>query len=70
MTNLASCYPKVESYSEVMSLSDRIMQIFKEEFVIEGFELNITASVGISLSPEDGSTVESLFKKADTDTRR
>ncbi len=57
---------EVESHSEVMSLSDKIMQIIKEEFLIEGFELNITASVGISLSPEDGITVESLFKHADT----
>ena len=57
---------KVESHSEVMSLSDKVIQIIKEEFLIEGFELNITASVGISLSPEDGITVESLFKNADT----
>lgn len=57
---------EVESYSEVMSLSDRIIRIIKEEFLIDGFELNLTASIGISLSPEDGITVESLFKNADT----
>jgi len=49
-----------------MFFSDKIIQIIKEQFVIEGFELNITASVGISLSPEDGITVESLLKNADT----
>ena len=57
---------EVENHSEVMSLSDKIIQKIKEEFIIEGFELNITASVGISHSPEDGITVESLFKNADT----
>lgn len=57
---------KVESHGEVMSLSNKIIDIIKEEILIEGFELNITASVGISLSPEDGITVESLFKNADT----
>ena len=40
---------EVESYSEVMSLSDRIIRIIKEEFLIDGFELNLTASIGISL---------------------
>ena len=57
---------EVESPSKVMFFSDKIIQIIKEQFVIEGFELNITASVGISLSPEDGITVESLLKNADT----
>lgn len=57
---------EVKSHSEVMSLSGKIIQVIKEQFLIEGFELNITASVGISLSPEDGITVESLLKNADT----
>ncbi|NHN29629.1 EAL domain-containing protein [Paenibacillus agricola] len=57
---------EVESHSEVMFLSDKIIQITKEQFIIEGYELHITASVGISLSPFDGLTVESLLKNADT----
>ncbi|NOU94857.1 EAL domain-containing protein [Paenibacillus sp. LMG 31456] len=57
---------EVESRSEVMSLSYKIIQITKEQFLIEGYELHITASIGICLSPEDGITVESLLKNADT----
>ena len=57
---------EVKSHSEVMSFADKIRKITKEQFLIEGFELNITASVGISLSPEDGISVESLLKNADT----
>ena len=55
----------VESH-KIMSLTEKITQKLKEQFLIEGFELNITASVGISLSPEDGITVESLLKNAYT----
>ncbi|WP_243767791.1 EAL domain-containing protein [Paenibacillus agricola] len=51
---------------EIMSLSNKIIQITKKEFIIKGYEFNITASIGISVSPEDGSTLESLFKNADT----
>ena len=56
----------VESHTKVMTLSDQISKKIREQFLIEGFELNITASIGISLSPEDGSTVESLHKSAAT----
>lgn len=55
----------VQQQSEVMDFADNIIKLIKEQFIIEGFELNITASIGISQSPEDGSTVESLMKNAD-----
>jgi diguanylate cyclase (GGDEF)-like protein/PAS domain S-box-containing protein len=57
---------EVENHHEAMSLSDKIIQITKEVFLIEGYELNITISIGISMSPEDGDTVDSLLKNADT----
>ncbi|TXK76717.1 EAL domain-containing protein [Paenibacillus sp. N3.4] len=57
---------EVKSHSDVMSLSDHIIQITKKQFIVEGYELHITASIGISLSPEDGVTVESLLKNAET----
>ncbi|NHN34833.1 EAL domain-containing protein [Paenibacillus agricola] len=56
---------EVNNIHEIMSFSDKINQITKEEFIIKGYELNITASIGISMSPEDGSTLETLLKNAD-----
>ena len=55
----------VQQQSEVMDFADNVIKLIKEQFIIEGYELNITASIGISQSPEDGSTVESLMKNAD-----
>jgi diguanylate cyclase (GGDEF)-like protein/PAS domain S-box-containing protein len=55
----------VQQQSDVNDAADAIIKLVKEQFIIEGYELNITASIGISQSPEDGNTVESLMKNAD-----
>ncbi|NRF96063.1 EAL domain-containing protein [Paenibacillus frigoriresistens] len=57
---------EVNNIYEIMSFSDKIIQITKEVFLIEDYELNVTISIGISMSPEDGDTVDSLLKNADT----
>lgn len=56
---------QVNDLQQTMEISDRILQITKDEFIIEGYEINITISIGISVSPQDGTTVEDLFKNAD-----
>lgn len=55
----------VQRLSDVTDMADHIIHMIKEQFVVEEFELNVTASIGISQSPEDGCTVESLMKNAD-----
>lgn len=57
---------EVNHHHEISRLADKLTQLTKEDFVIEGYELHVTISIGISMSPEDGSTVETLFKNADT----
>jgi diguanylate cyclase (GGDEF)-like protein/PAS domain S-box-containing protein len=57
---------EVNHHNEIIRLADKLTQLTKEDFVIEGYELHVTISIGISMSPEDGSTVETLFKNADT----
>ena len=43
----------------------RLEQCFKEPFTVEGYVLNGSASVGIALYPEDGTTKDSLLSAAD-----
>ncbi|HEY0826478.1 MAG TPA: diguanylate cyclase, partial [Bacilli bacterium] len=57
---------EVKNQHEVRAFSDKVIKIFKKEFIISGYELNITASIGMSLCPEDGETVDSMLKNADT----
>lgn len=46
-------------------VANRILEIISEPFHIRGFEIYVTASVGISLFPHDGETVDILIKHAD-----
>ena len=44
----------------------RILESLTQPFNIEGHEVFISASIGISIFPNDGRTVDSLLKNADT----
>lgn len=46
-------------------IASKIMDSFKEPFVLKGHEYFITGSMGISQYPIDGSNVEDLIKSAD-----
>ncbi|MCX7842523.1 MAG: EAL domain-containing protein [Clostridia bacterium] len=53
------------SSDTVRDIAQKVLDIFQEPVVIDSKTLGITASVGISLFPQDGRTVEELLKKAD-----
>ena len=46
-------------------MASRILDVLAQPCVVEGQELFVTASVGISLAPEDGGDARSLLKQAD-----
>lgn len=46
-------------------VADKIISSFSNVFLIEGHELHSTPSIGISIFPENGSTLEDLLKNAD-----
>lgn len=54
---------RVEDVSKVAS---KIFNAFSTPFWVEGHELFITPSIGISLYPNDGESPETLLKNADT----
>jgi len=45
--------------------ANRILDAIHPPFVLEGHELHVTASIGISMFPDDGKTSEHLLKMAD-----
>ncbi len=51
---------------DVARVAEKILESLKQPFKIEGRELFCTASMGISLFPEDGADAETLVKNADT----
>jgi diguanylate cyclase (GGDEF)-like protein len=47
-------------------IAHRVLACCAEPFVIDGRELHVTASIGVSVYPEDGADGETLLKNADT----
>lgn len=46
-------------------VAEKLIGIMKQPFVVEGRELYLTASVGISLFPDDTEDMDALFRNAD-----
>jgi diguanylate cyclase (GGDEF)-like protein/PAS domain S-box-containing protein len=62
-TILLTTLPQPEDAGRV---ARRILETLAHPFSIDGHEIFMSASIGISIFPSDGSTVEALLKNADT----
>jgi diguanylate cyclase (GGDEF)-like protein len=51
--------------SDAAVVADKVLACCAEPFVIDGRELHMSASIGVSVYPEDGSDGETLLKNAD-----
>jgi diguanylate cyclase (GGDEF)-like protein/PAS domain S-box-containing protein len=58
--------PDIKQEEEAASITARILAIFHKPFVLDGSEVFMTTSVGISLYPNDGRDLETLVKQADS----
>lgn len=56
----------VQGLGEVKICADRIIVDLAEPYIIEGAELSVTASVGISIYPQDGEEMDNVLTNADT----
>lgn len=61
---------RVLSTDELHTLAQQVMSVFESPFIIEGREICISTSMGISVYPDDASTVAALLKHADTALHR
>ena len=52
--------------SDAIVVVNKVLACCAEPFAIDGHELHVTASAGISIYPEDGGDGETLLKNADT----
>lgn len=53
------------SEAKAIALAERVQQVFKQDFVLDGESCHVGASIGIALSPRDGDSSELLLKAAD-----
>ena len=57
--------PNIKNKKEAQNLASKIIKSLSETYDLKGIMVNISASIGISFSPEDGETTEALIKNAD-----
>ncbi|MDH3560054.1 MAG: EAL domain-containing protein [Gammaproteobacteria bacterium] len=62
--------PSMEKTSDAGYIGNRIIDALDEPITCEGYELNITTSIGISIYPYDGNDTDTLIKNADTSMYR
>lgn len=56
---------EINDSSDVMHVADKILQSLNRKTVLDGRELTVTTSIGISVYPDDGDSVGELMKCAD-----
>jgi diguanylate cyclase (GGDEF)-like protein len=58
--------PALSDSSDAMLVAGKVLEALREPFVIDGRELHLSGSIGISLYPADGEDTEALMRAADT----
>lgn len=57
---------KLAHVNDAAAVAQKVLTSLKEPFVISGHEFHISASVGVSVFPNDGLDAETLMKNSDT----
>jgi diguanylate cyclase (GGDEF)-like protein/PAS domain S-box-containing protein len=50
---------------DITEIAQKILDAFREKYVIANHEFTVTASMGISVYPDDSNTIEALFRYSD-----
>jgi len=56
----------IASPDHAANLAERLIKVLGEPFRLDGQQVVLTASIGISVYPEDGDNIDTLLKNADT----
>jgi diguanylate cyclase (GGDEF)-like protein/PAS domain S-box-containing protein len=57
--------PELADNAQAALIAERVILALREPFILDGHQLVITASIGISISPDDGRDAQLLLKNAD-----
>lgn len=58
--------PEMKSMQNAENVAEKLVEIFRKQFVISNHKIRITLSIGISIFPDNGRTYDILLKKADS----
>ena len=57
--------PQINSIEDATKIAQRILDVLKPAFDLEGHKLHITSSIGIAIYPQHGEDTETLLRNAD-----
>jgi diguanylate cyclase (GGDEF)-like protein/PAS domain S-box-containing protein len=57
--------PGLRRFADAYVVAQHILDAFERPFAIEGQEAHLTASIGVSMFPQDGDTADLLIERAD-----
>jgi len=57
--------PQIRHREDVSEIARRLIEVLQPEFLLEGYSLNVTASIGIAMYPRDGIDGSTLLQNAD-----
>jgi diguanylate cyclase (GGDEF)-like protein len=60
------CLSLIEGGGDAASIAQKTLDTLDQVFIVNGHELHVSASIGISIYPDNGADVESLMRTADT----
>ena len=58
-------FPQIESVAEIERVARRVVLAISEPFELSSHSVDIGASIGVAISPDHGTTIESLMRAAD-----
>jgi predicted signal transduction protein with EAL and GGDEF domain len=58
-------FPEIESVAEIERIARRVVLAISEPFELSSHSVDIGASIGIAISPDHGSSIETLMRAAD-----
>jgi diguanylate cyclase (GGDEF)-like protein len=58
-------FPEIESVAEIERIARRVVLAISEPFELSAHSVDIGASIGIAISPDHGSSIETLMRSAD-----
>ncbi|MBC3860871.1 EAL domain-containing protein [Undibacterium jejuense] len=61
----AIALPEITTHSDASAVAQKIIESLQEAFYVGGHELRISASIGVSIFPNDGRDAEALLQCAD-----
>ena len=57
---------EIETLHDVRAASEKVLEMFTTPYELAGHEVIVTISIGVSIFPDDGEDISTLFKNADT----